>query len=361
MTLIIGYIYSDSSVHIIADSAETITGIKENPNIGNDAYNSFGEIIQLDDNEIVLECAQKIYNVGEAVLITFSGQVFEGRQVLRDLKFEIENRKDLKISEIISNYFAIRKPTLTEYIIGFSEDNKSKLYYFKEKGNFLNDIGSYVLLGSGAQNELIIEPLKCIVEPLYKTQTHPKNMLIIIISMIQCYAINALSFKKGVGGFFNGATIYNNKIYWADDTCNVLYSSKHFEKAERFIVKKFNRDNVTFLTSPKIGKAAFFSELEWTTFTTNEWVEKWMHLLLELNTNCELDYYVFICYDRRIITVVNRHNSRFGTNLKIERLNDDEINFALSQNLIDNLLRFAIDPKTGTESVDGFGVQFSYM
>nr|WP_315255641.1 hypothetical protein [uncultured Flavobacterium sp.] len=361
MTLIVGYIHSDSSVHIIADSAETITGFIENPNIGSGAYNSFGEIIQLEDNEIVLESAQKIYNVGETVLITFSGQVFEGRQVLGDLKFEIEIQKDLKISEIISNYFTIRKPTLTEYIIVFFEDNKSKLYYFKEKGNFLNDIGSYVILGSGSQNELIIAPLNYILEPLYKMQTDPKNLLIFIISMVQCCAINALSFKKGVGGFFNGATIFNNKIYWADDTCNVLYSSKHFEKAERFIVKKFNRDNITFLTSPQIKNAAFSPGLEWVTFTTNEWVEKWIDHLLELNANCELDYYVFICYDRRIITIVNRHNKRFSTNLKMERLNDGEVNLILSQNLIDNLLRFAIDTKTGTESADGFGVQFNYI
>lgn len=105
MTLIVGYLHSDSSVHIIADSAETITGIGANPNNGNDAYNSFGEIIQLENDEIILESAQKIYSINETVLITFSGQVLEGNQVLRDLKFEIEVQKELKLSEIISTYF----------------------------------------------------------------------------------------------------------------------------------------------------------------------------------------------------------------------------------------------------------------
>lgn len=170
-----------------------------------------------------------------------------------------------------------------------------------------------------------------------------------------------MSFKNGVGGFFNGASIYNNKIHWASDTCTILYSSKHFEQGERFIVNKFNRENATFLTSPKIGKAVFFPGLDWMSFTPNDWTLKWIDLLLDLNTDCELDYYVFICYDRRIITAVNRHNKRFHENLKMERLNDGEMNFVLNQNLIDNLLNFVIDPKTRIESLDGFGITFNYI
>lgn len=94
MTLIVGYIHSDSSIHIIADSAETIDSMDiERTDYTNESFNSFGEIIHSDNDSLTLESAQKIFNLNNSIIITFSGQVYEGNGVLRDLKFKILKTK----------------------------------------------------------------------------------------------------------------------------------------------------------------------------------------------------------------------------------------------------------------------------
>lgn len=362
MTLIVGYIHSDSSLHIVVDSAETFLKHKKESNIEQNSYNSFGEIIQLEDDCIVKESAQKIYNLAENILFTFAGEVYEGMQILRDLRYELNSTKDLKVSEIISNYFDFRKPTLSEYIIGFYENNNPKLYYYQKTGNFLNDENSYIILGSGSEDEDINQPLQSFLISLKEITTTKEDVLVCIISILQCCSINILSFARGVGGFYNGACIYKNEIFWANDTCNILYSSKHFEKGEKFIVNKFNRDNVTLVTSPKINKSTFFSDDEGCLLTVQEWQDKWVKILLKLNTDCELDYYVFICFDRRIVTIANRHNSRFSDYIKIIGNNTENVmKFSFSDEMIKILLTYAIDPEAGVESIDGYGIQFNYI
>jgi hypothetical protein len=361
LTLIIGYIHSDSTVHIVADSAVTLLTKQTNPSSKNEKTNSFGEIIENIDDKIVTESAQKIYNIQNSIIATFSGESIEGKQVLEDLKFEINTTEKIKKTDIISNYFELRKPTLTEYIIGFSENNIPKLYYYKNKGTLISEKGGYIILGSGSENKFLTVPLIITLEKFYNIKSHPRNLLIFIIALVQCCSLNSLTFFKGVGGFFNGATLFNNRIYWASDSCNILYSSKHFEKAERFIVNKFNRENVTFLTSPKIKKRPFFPELHWLEFTPNQWLEKWIDKLLELNKNLDVHYFVFICYDRRIITVVNKKSDRFLENLKINRIDEINIDFGFSKNMLEKLLSFVVEEKTNKEPLDGFGVQFNYI
>ncbi|WP_432671831.1 hypothetical protein [Flavobacterium sp. SM2513] len=363
MTLIVGYIHSDSSIHIFADSAETIDSInKEKTDYNHETFNSFGEILHSDNDSITIESAQKIFNFNDTIIITFSGQVYEGDQVLRDLKFEIENYKGNNISNIISDYFLKRKPSLSEYIIGFREDNNPKIYYYRNKGGFLTKNGASILLGSGSQNELLSLPLVYTLEILNKSRTTSDNLSILLISIIQCCAINALTFKSGVGGFFNGAYI-NSKgvVQWAKDTSCSMYSSKHFEQGERFLINKFNRDNVTYITSPKIEKTAFFPNTFINKISPNEWVQKWSTELDNLNTNCICDYYSFICYDRRIVTLVNRNNDRFEKYLKIKPLNDNIMELIMSELLLKNLLSYSVDPLTNKEFINGFGVQLNYL
>ena len=360
LTLIIGYIHSDSTIHLIVDSAETIIETNNKDlSIQNRNLNSFGEIIEKKEDKIVFESAQKIYNISDSILVTFSGPVIEGNQVLQDLKLQIKVSNNTKKSEVISKYFDLRKPTLTEYIIAFSEENSPRIYYYKNEGTFLTETGSCVIMGSGSQNQLITMPLIHTLNEFHKIKSHPKNLLIYIISLVQCCALNALTFQNGVGGFINGATIFNNKIYWASDTCNILYSSKHFEKSERFFVNKFNRENVTFLTSPKINKAIYFPGLQWINFTPSEWHLKWVDKLSELDNQCNVDYFTFICYDRRIITVLNRNNDRFVKNLKFNASNPEKIE--ISDNLKEKILTYPKDPETNKESIDGYGVQFNII
>lgn len=361
MTLIIGYIHSDSTIHIVADSAVTLIEKQTNSSSKNKRTNSFGEIIENSYDQIVTESAQKIYNIQDSIIATFSGQSIEGKQVLEDLKFELKTSEKTKITEIISNYFELRKPTLTEYIIGFSENNISKIYFYKNKGNLINKKGSYIILGSGSENKFLTFPLIITLEKFYAIKSHPRNLLIFVIALVQCCSLNSMTFSKGVGGFFNGATLFDNKIYWASDSCNILYSSKHFEKAERFIVNKFNRDNVTFLTSPKIKKSAYFPELQWLECTPSQWIENWVEKLLELNTNFDVHYFVFICYDRRTITVINKFSDSFLENLKIRRIDEKNVEFGFSKNMLEKLLSFVVDEKTNEEPMDGFGVQFNYI
>lgn len=361
MTLIIGYIHSDSTIHIVADSAVTLIGKQTDSSSKNEKTNSFGEIIENFDNQIVTESSQKIYNIHDSIIATFSGQSIEGKQILEDLKFELKTSEKTKITDIISNYFELRKPTLTEYIIGFSENNMPKIYFYKNKGNLISEKGGCIILGSGSENEFLTIPLIITLEKFYNIKYHPRNLLIFVIALVQCCSLNSMTFSKGVGGFFNGATLFNNNIYWASDSCNILYSSKHFEKAERFIVNKFNRENVTFLTSPKIEKSAFFPELHWLDSTPKQWIENWVEKLLVLNTNFDVHYFIFICYDHRIITVVNKFSDSFLENIKIKRIDDKNVEFGFSKNMLEKLLSFAVDDKTNEESKDGFGVQFNYI
>ena len=360
MTLIIGYIHSDSTVHIVADSAVTFSGHndKEPHSL---KTNSFGELIECNDGNIVIESAQKIYIIQDSIIATFAGQSFEGEQILEDLKLEIKYSENTKLTDIISIFFELRKPTLSEYIIGFSENNVPKIFYYKKNGYLISEKGGYIILGNGSENDFLTIPLIFTLQKFYDIKSHPSNLLIFIIALIQCCSINSMTFNKGVGGFFNGATLFNNKIYWASDSCNILYSSKHFEKGEKFIVKKFNREKVTFITSPKIQNSTYFPKLHWLSITPNQWIEKWMDKLLELNTNLDVHYFIFICYDRRIITVVNKLSDRFVENLKINRIDETKVDFGFSKNMLEKLLSFPVDEKTNTEPKDGFGVQFNYI
>ncbi|HMC02319.1 MAG TPA: hypothetical protein VKN14_14865, partial [Flavobacteriaceae bacterium] len=130
---------------------------------------------------------------------------------------------------------------------------------------------------------------------------------------------------------------------------------------ERFIVNKFNRENVTFLTSPKIKKSAYFPGLQWLECTPSQWIENWVEKLLELNTNFDVHYFVFICYDRRTITVVNKFSDSFLKNLKIKRIDEKNVEFGFSKNMLEKLLSYVVDEKTNEEPMDSFGVQFNYI
>lgn len=362
MTLIIGYIHSDSTVHIVADSA--VTSIEKHGDsvfYNNGKTNSLGELIDNVDGRIVTESAQKIYNIQNSIIATFSGQSIEGNQVLEDLKFELKFSKKSKISDTIANYFELRKPTLTEYIIGFSENDIPKIFFYKDKGNLISEKGSYIILGSGSENRSLTIPLVKTLEAFYNLNSHPRNLLIFVIALIQCCSLNSRTFNDGVGGFFNGATLFKNSIYWASDSCSILYSSKHFDKAEGFIVKKFNRENVTFISSPKIEKSFFFPALYFLEFTTKQWIDKWVDKLLQLNTNLDVHYFIFICYDQRIVTVVNRDSDRFSEYIKFERIDDNKVDFALSKNMVNKLLHCIVDGKNNKEQMDGFGVQFNFI
>lgn len=361
MTLIIGYIHSDSTVHLISDSAETLSQSVNEDSEGNEKFNSFGEIIESKDGKIVFESAQKIYAISNSILLSFAGESFEGTKVLEDLRLEIKVSQDDKISETISDFFKKFKPQKTEYIIGFSEGNVPKIFFYKDKGEFLTQLGSYVMLGSGSENIRIVAPLRITLEKFFHIKSHPRNVLTFITSLVQCCAINELSFQKGVGGIFNGATIFQKSVYWASDTCNILYSSKHLEKSEKFIVNRFNRDNATFITSPKIQKTIFFPNLTWLQISPQEWIEKWLDNLINLNSELDVHYFVFICFDRRIVTVVNKKTERFSKNISLNILDSNNVDFGLSSELLEKILTHPSGIDDADYSSDSFEVVFNYI
>lgn len=360
MTLIVGYIYNDN-VNIIADSAVTLLNPPQSDKITNESYNSFGEIIQLNDEKLITESAQKIYVYDNRIVLTYSGNVYEGSQVLEDIKYELSIFKEKKIFDILNDYFEKRKPISTEYIIAYCENKIPIIYIYKEKGEVLTNNHSFVLLGSGSNEPLLLEPIKIILKQFEGTNLNANIVLIALISAIQCFSLNAMTFSKGVGGFFNG--VYSNKdgVNWINDTCTILYSSNFFEKGELFIINKFNRDCVTFITSPKIGKSLYFPALIWTYYNPTEWKDKWLDKLIELNSNCELDFNSFICYDRRIVTFLNRSKDQYKNYMRFKKISDTQMGFDLHSSLMDKLLSFPINPQTGKEDIDGFGIQLNYL
>ena len=133
MTLIAGYIHSDT-VHIVCDSALTmITNIMDKSPIIKNGYSSFGELVEFNDHQVVTESAQKIYSLNNSTLLAFSGQVEEGNGILEDLRIEISISNGKKLSSTLSDFFSKRKPNLTQYIIGFQENDKANLFIFDNK------------------------------------------------------------------------------------------------------------------------------------------------------------------------------------------------------------------------------------
>jgi len=235
MTLIAGYIYSDT-IHVVADSAVTILNdIMNETQKKNEDFNSFGEVIEFNDGSVITESANKVYSLNNSILITYSGQTEEGKRLLEDLRMEISISEKKELTEILSDFFLRRAPRLTQFIIGFIQNNNPTIFSYANEIKIITQNGSFLLLGSGSEDELLTHSFKILFKQLCRSNLSSDNFLTIILSVLQSCVLNARTFTKGVGGFFNGAYIHTNGIYWAKDTCMILYSSNFFEKSERFL------------------------------------------------------------------------------------------------------------------------------
>lgn len=361
MTLIVGYIYSDS-VQIIADSAVTFLNSTHFKSVDDKLeYNSLGEIIELNDETLVKESANKIYVLNDSLLIAFSGLESEGILLIEDLNIFLSALSTKVTSKNLNTFFQLNAPKNTSYLIGFCQDNRPTLFSYNGKVEILSKKGEFLIIGSGASEELLTMPFKIAFEQLSKRNIETSLFLIFINSLLQCSALNSQSFSRGVGGFFNGAQIKKDGVSWVRDTCSILYSSVNFEKSERFIINKYNRDNAVFLSSPKIDKAVYFTTSNLLSISIDHWLKKWEIELTGLNAACSCDYYVYICYDRRIISIVNTANDRYKKLMKIHKINESEIGFELHIDLINKLLTYAVNPETGEEDIEGFGFQINYL
>lgn len=355
MTLVVGYIHSDLSVHLLCDSAEST---EENSSDRMEkSISSFGETVEFEGTKIITESAQKINVINESILFSFAGHVTEGKRSLEDLHIRINLSKGLSTSETIKSYFQETQPRQTEYIIGFQENGIAKLLLYCDQCISVHSSkGDIVFIGRGRQVNSITRPLLWGLNVFSKRNENPANSLVFASALLQTCILNAMSFKDGVGGFINGAFVHNGLVHWASDTCNIVYSSKHFEKGDQFLVKKFNRENVTFVGSVKTGAFAYFPLLSDRPQASN-WLKKWFNRLMELDTDCSADYYSFISYDTRIITILKRSNCSFDENLRITKLNEMQSQLSLN----DKLVKTLINSDDTEKPVDSYKVQFTWL
>lgn len=361
MTLIIGYIHSDLSAHIVADSAEnsSLSTNKAKENL--EQTNSFGEVINTDEkDDLITESAQKIYTIDGKIALSFAGQTIEGKQTLEDLRIFIKSDTTNSIYDKINNFFNQRKPINCEFIVGFTDQNIPKLYYYKKKGFLIDKPGEFVFLGVGSENSDFTIPISYMLNEFQNNEIPHFRLLIFLIAIVQSFALNILSFQKGVGGFFNGVSIYNNQLHWAKDTCSIVYSAEFFEKTESFIVTKYNRENATFLSSNNIPDSIFHPGQFWADDNSLNWCKRWVKKLVEKNRNCDLDYFCFICYDKRIVTIASKISERFASNLAVKIRDDNKIDFELSNMLLNKILSYQIIPENG-DFKNGIGINFNYI
>jgi len=128
MTLILGYIHSDSSIHLVSDSAETWeTSNPEQVFPQKGGFTSFGDAIVFDESTVIEESAQKIYQINESILIGFSGDVLEGKGVIDDLIIKFSESHNYDVLAILQIYFDQNIPQKSQFIIAFQEKVEAQI------------------------------------------------------------------------------------------------------------------------------------------------------------------------------------------------------------------------------------------
>ncbi len=305
MTFIYGYIINET-VHIIADSAETSINYTFIKKI--DGRNSLGEIAYIDDKKIVREGAQKIYNIKDKLLLAFAGKVKVGFSVVEEINYELDRpSNNSSIGDKLLNYFE-GKNFNNHFIIGFYENNKPYLFFYHDKDHYKLIDEKQVIISGGTDVPEIRSVLSMALRQCVSWSDN--HTLITLISMAQAQNITHLTFRNGVGGFFNGAYIGRKGIHWAGDCFLILYSAKSYDKGELFFSYRFNRDNAVFIVS-EVFKKMFTTEFD--RLRIKELRASWGTKIDELIFNGVSKFYVMISYDTgKVVIVSDTYNKSSG-------------------------------------------------
>ena len=300
MTFIAGYIYNDAA-HIVADSAESVE-MPGFPDIDlpDQFQGSMFEPAVVRGGDLVIDAAQKIYNLNGLMLLAFAGTVGEGTETIYQILTEYTGKDTMK--KFIWDFFENSKPQDTEYIIAFRDEGISQLYFYRNQDSrgFLTDNLSICCVGI---NRFVPPDDFIQIIALAAERNHAQQeVLINVISNLQLMTSNLNTIEDGVGGHFNGAYLDSIDIHWAADTVYLLYSGLDFNIKDIKIVAKFNRDNAVFVRS-HIRQILFLPDING--FVKDEFNEKWGSALTELANSYEATYYVLISKDTGVILLIN--------------------------------------------------------
>ena len=340
MTLIIGYIYN-SSVHLIADTASTVYR-----NIEEKKQNSFGEVSELTDGFETEESLNKLYIFGKHLAGGFAGLDHEGNKILYDLKMHLRYFPDKKIKDLLVDFFTKNKPSETEYIFGFKEDNKSYIFqYIDSKYVIESRERAYVGIGNGIRNGEIQESLRTIDTCLQNLSGDINEALVLSTGVIQNFVLVNDScftshFKSGYGGLISGLLIEEKGVKESCDTVYILYSNNFFEKGEKFIVQKLIRENVVAVNSAK-DQSPFSLYINDITgeFNLVEWLKKWGEDLRNAQRKFKFEYLVFISYDSRIVSYISKDNPRFKDLIKIDNVGSKNVGIHMNESLLNCIIK----------------------
>lgn len=336
MTLIIGYVYKDT-VQVVVDSAGTLIG--DTSSIRDSEFaktTSFGELVSNDENDsVVIENAQKLFALHDGILCAISGSVYEAISIVRDLETVLKFRKT-EISSVLLDFFSTLGSVECNFILAFYENNIPMLFSYvnsKQFGFCLR--GSLIALGSGSENYVLTTHIELALNQFINVEDNKLSsdeLLVSVISILQSNVINTKTFREGVGGVINGAYVGNKGIEWAKDTIYAVYSDKHYDKTEPFFVFKLNRENVLTTISSynrKLIRKSFFpdgfSEMEL-------FLERWKLIFNSIYFDLKATYYVFLSYDRRIITVLPSYHFAFNNIFKIIGYDETQKGFRVVPN-----------------------------
>ncbi|MGO4289863.1 hypothetical protein [Chitinophaga sp. RAB17] len=300
MTFIFGYIYN-GAVHIIADSVETISAAGRPDEILPEEFSStMIESSIVKDEQLMTECAHKIYNIQDRLILGFAGQVSEGTKMIERLVSGLVKTDDMRA--YISRIFDQEKPRKTEYIIGFMEEERPCMYCYRSPFEEFKMVRNLAFSNIGKNEWVPPETIATMLRLAFENSHNQDDLLITAISTIQTTTIGMRTLEQGVGGYINGVYIANSGIHWAKDTTYVLYSSLHQDRPETiYNIAKYNRDNAVFIQ--KNGQLKIFrTEPD---LTGENLEKKWSeHLEILANSNIS-DYYILLSYDKHVIFLIN--------------------------------------------------------
>lgn len=356
MTFIAGYIYNDS-VHVIADSAETIyrgTLIRIPENL-EPLYSSLGESPHITDEQIVVESALKIYSIENKILITFAGTVIEGVKSVEDILMHYKS--EVKFSNFLIKYFQDSHLMNTEYIVAFFEEGIPCLYFKRPNGESKLLKGGKCIVVGGTNVGNISLSIESTLERAFRFGYSSQETLILIITTLQSMTMHLQTirvtvggYNVGVGGHYNGAIVHCNGIEWAKDTAHIFYSARSWSRGDKWFMFRFNRENSTFIVGDRL-KRLFTTELQ---VDRQSIIAKWGDDLVELAMKCITDFVTFISYDRRNVLVISNDNKK-TTQLKIQ---SGKIEVPQGSEIAKHLFAYTSEQRDGPQS--GFDIYTNF-
>lgn len=298
MTFIAGFIYK-TTICIIADSAETVIfpfPLKEFSK-ANHPQSSFYESAYIEDNKLIYEGAQKLYQIDNRIVLAFAGNVATGLQAIDEFKLRL--LKGLSIKETIQELFNNHKYSDNHFIVGYFENEKPIIFYYLASDDFHfieeapEEFDFFLCVAGntkGPHSSVCFHSL----ENAAANNLAPEEATIILLACLQGVNINERNIVTGIGGYFNGILLEKTGVRWISDTIYFLYSAKDFDKGQKYAIHKFNRDDATFLIS--LEKNIFKSEFS--SFSRDELIEKWDETLVKIASQMSEKYFICISYDQ---------------------------------------------------------------